>query len=77
MRPPVESMNGLWNAGEKASVQDFLSLQLMGNAADLSRQIDNLLASVEVDELMFTIDIYDPDQRRRALEILGETRSEH
>ena len=49
----------------------------MGNAADLSRQIDNLLASVEVDELMFTIDIYDPDQRRRALEILGETRSEH
>lgn len=77
MRPPVESMHGLWNAGEKASVKDFLSLQLIGNAADLNRQINDLLASVDVDELMFTIDIYDPDQRRKALDILAETRSEH
>ncbi len=76
MRPPVESMNGLWNAGEKASVQDFLSLQIMGDANDLNRQLDELLASVEVDELMFTIDIYDPAQRRRALDILAQTRAE-
>ncbi|WP_372980521.1 LLM class flavin-dependent oxidoreductase [Marinobacter sediminum] len=76
MRPPVESMNGLWNAGERASVQDFLSLQMMGDANDLNRQLDELLASVEVDELMFTIDIYDPAQRRRALDILAQTRAE-
>ncbi len=74
MRPPVESMTGLWSAGEQASVQDFLSLQLMGDAQDLNRQLDDLLASVEVDELMFTIDIYDPGHRRRALEILAQTR---
>ncbi len=76
MRPPVESMNGLWNAGERASVQDFLSLQMMGDANDLNRQLDELMASVEVDELMFTIDIYDPAQRRRALDILAQTRAE-
>ncbi|MEP2614144.1 LLM class flavin-dependent oxidoreductase [Marinobacter alexandrii] len=76
MRPPVESMNGLWNAGEKASVQDFLAMQMMGDANDLNRQLDELLASVEVDELMFTIDIYDPAQRRRALDILAQTRAE-
>ncbi|WP_203298886.1 LLM class flavin-dependent oxidoreductase [Marinobacter sediminum] len=76
MRPPIESMNGLWNAGEKASVQDFLSLQMIGDVNDLNRQLDELLASVEVDELMFTIDIYDPAHRRRALDILAQTRAE-
>ncbi|AOY89125.1 hypothetical protein BKP64_13645 [Marinobacter salinus] len=75
MRPPVESMNGLWNAGEKASVQDFLALQLLGDAHSLKRQIDDLLATVDVDELMFTVDIYDPEKRRHALDILAETRS--
>ncbi|MBS3804783.1 MAG: hypothetical protein KGY54_09575 [Oleiphilaceae bacterium] len=29
------------------------------------------LASVEVEELMFTIDIYDPEKRCRALDILA------
>lgn len=76
MRPPVESMNGLWNAGEKASVQDFLALQLLGDADALNRQLDTLLASVEVDELMFTVDIYDPVKRRHALDILAATRGD-
>lgn len=74
MRPPVESMEGLWNAGEKASVQDFLALQLLGDTDALNQQLDTLLASVEVDELMFTIDIYDPARRRHALDILAATR---
>ncbi|MBW7472130.1 LLM class flavin-dependent oxidoreductase [Marinobacter sp. M216] len=73
MRPPVESMEGLWNAGEKASVQDFLTLQLLGNADDLNRQLDELLGTIEVDELMFTIDIYDPAKRRHALDVLAQT----
>ncbi|MBW0148463.1 LLM class flavin-dependent oxidoreductase [Marinobacter arenosus] len=74
MRPPVDSMEGLWNAGEKASVQDFLALQILGDANDLNRQLDELLATVDVDELMFTIDIYDPAKRRHALEVLAATR---
>lgn len=74
MKPPVESMNSLWSAGEKASVKDFLGLQLLGDAEAIKNQINQLLASVDVDELMFTIDIYDPEKRRRALEILEETR---
>ncbi|MEH6562857.1 MAG: LLM class flavin-dependent oxidoreductase, partial [Marinobacter sp.] len=74
MKPPVESMDGLWTAGEQATVKDFLGLQLLGDAAALKRQINELLASVAVDELMFTIDIYDPEKRRHALDILEETR---
>ncbi|KEF30119.1 hypothetical protein D777_03295 [Marinobacter nitratireducens] len=71
---PADSMDGLWNAGEEAGVQDFLGLQLLGNSDDIRRQIDELLNGVEVDELMFTADIYDPEKRRHALDILAATR---
>jgi luciferase family oxidoreductase group 1 len=77
MRPPVESMNGLWNSGEKAGIQDFLSLQLLGSADTIREQLDRLLESVEIDELMFTIDLYDPEKRRQALDILAATRPEN
>lgn len=74
MKPPVDSMDGLWTAGEQAAVKDFLGLQLLGDAASIKQQIRELLATVEVDELMFTVDIHDPAKRRHALDILEETR---
>lgn len=74
MKPPVESMEGLWNAGEEAGVRDFLALQVLGDAADIRRQLDAILATVEVEELMFTVDLWDPQKRRRALDILAATR---
>ncbi len=74
MKPPVESMDNLWSAHERAGVVDFLALQLLGDAVAIKLQLDELLASVTVDELMFTVDIYDSEKRRHALEILEETR---
>ncbi len=76
MRPPVASMEGLWNAAEEAGVKDFLGLQVLGNAQDLTQQLEALLADIQVDELMFTIDIYEPEKRRHALDILAATRSQ-
>lgn len=76
MKPPVETMEGLWNAGEEASVRDFLGLQLLGDAATIRQQLDDLLATAEVEELMFTVDIYDPGKRRHALDILAATRDQ-
>jgi luciferase family oxidoreductase group 1 len=74
MRPPVKSMEGLWNSGEQAGVKDFLSLQLLGSEDTLREQLERLLQTVEVDELMFTVDLYDPEKRRHALDILAATR---
>ncbi|MCC4284049.1 LLM class flavin-dependent oxidoreductase [Marinobacter salarius] len=74
MRPPVKSMEGLWNSGEQAGVKDFLSLQLLGSEDTLREQLERLLQTVDVDELMFTVDLYDPEKRRHALDILAATR---
>ncbi|MDX1597847.1 MAG: LLM class flavin-dependent oxidoreductase [Marinobacter sp.] len=71
MKPPVDTMEGLWNAGEEASVRDFLGLQVLGGPSSVRDQLDRLLDTVDVDELMFTVDIYDPEKRRHALDILS------
>ena len=71
MRPPVESMEGYWNPEEEAGVRGFLALQLLGTANTIQGQLDQLLDSVEIDELMVTVDLYDPEKRRHALDILA------
>ncbi|MGM0767923.1 MAG: LLM class flavin-dependent oxidoreductase [Pseudomonadota bacterium] len=73
MKPPVDTMAGLWNAGEEASVRDFLGLQILGGPDSVRDQLDRLLDSVNVDEVMFTVDVYDPEKRRHALDILSQS----
>ena len=76
MKPPVESMAGLWSPAEEAGVKDFLGLQLLGDADSIRQQLQQILETVEVDELMFTIDLYDPARRRHALDILAQVRGD-
>ena len=71
MRPPVESMQGLWNPQEEDGVRGFLALQLLGTASAIQGQLEQLLDTVEVDELMVTVDLFDPEKRRHALDILA------
>lgn len=74
LKPPVDSMEGLWSREEEAGVKSFLSLQVRGNSEQIAGQLQELLAGVEVDELMFTVDMYEPEQRRHGLDILAEVR---
>lgn len=74
MRPPVESMDGLWTPQEEAGIRDFLALQVLGDEDRIYQQLSKLLATVEVDELMFTVDLYDPARRRHGLDILARVR---
>lgn len=74
MKPPVDSMAGLWSPAEEAGVKDFLALQLLGDADSIRQRLQQILATVEVDELMFTVDLHDPARRRHSLDILAEVR---
>jgi alkanesulfonate monooxygenase SsuD/methylene tetrahydromethanopterin reductase-like flavin-dependent oxidoreductase (luciferase family) len=69
-------MEGLWNSQEQAAVEDFLALQLRGSADTIAQLLEQVLAAVEVKELMFTVDIHDPEKRRHALDILASIRAE-
>lgn len=76
LKPPVTSMDGLWSPEEEAGVRGFLDLQIVGNRDSIKTQLQALLATVDVDELMFTVDLYDPAKRRQALDILASVKTD-
>ncbi|PUA28432.1 MAG: luciferase family oxidoreductase [Cellvibrio sp. 79] len=76
LKPPVESMEGLWNIEEELNVKDFLSLAAVGNQLQVKAKLEQLAAELGINEFMFTIDVYDPQKRLRALELLASLKTE-
>lgn len=70
LRPPVETMQGAWTPQEEAGVKEFLSLAAVGTPDQVKPYLENLVDELQVNELMFTNDVYDPDERIRALDLL-------
>ena len=76
LKPPVDSMTGLWTEQEKAQVENFLSLSVIGGPTSIKHKLEMITKQLNVDEFMFTNDLYDPQQRQRALEILMSVKGE-
>lgn len=70
LRPPVETMEALWTPQEEAGVNEFLSLAAIGTPTQVQIYLQQLATELRVNEFMFTNDLYDPDERIRALELL-------
>jgi luciferase family oxidoreductase group 1 len=73
-RPPVASMDGLWQAQEKQAVGEFFGQAVVGGPEKVRAQLEVLLAQTDADELLFTCDLYDFSDRLRAFEILAQLR---
>lgn len=76
MQPPVENMNELWTAREKAAIESRLGGSIIGGAATVRRGLEKLLAETDADELMLNSMIFDHRARLRAYEIVAEVRKE-
>lgn len=74
LKPPVESMAGLWSEQEEAGVNEFLALSATGTPSQVKRYLESLTQELGINEFMFTNDLYDPDERIRALELLMSIR---
>jgi luciferase family oxidoreductase group 1 len=71
-RPPVESMDGLWNDAERATVEHRLAVAAIGGPETVRRRIQKLLELTRADELIFTSDLYHHADRLRSFELLAE-----
>jgi luciferase family oxidoreductase group 1 len=71
LKPPVESMNGLWDEGEEFAVKSMLRYAFIGSAATIEAQLDAFLLGTGVDELMITTHVYDHTARLRSYEIVS------
>lgn len=75
LRPPVEDMEDLWTPQEEAGVKEFLGLAALGDPSQVKAYLEDMAAELKVNEFMFTNDLYDPDERIRALELLMSVKS--
>ncbi|MGO2365928.1 MAG: LLM class flavin-dependent oxidoreductase [Pseudoalteromonas sp.] len=71
LKSPVKTMDGLWTEQEKAQVENFLGLSVVGGPATVKHKLAMIVKELGVDEFIFTNDLYTSEDRHRALEILS------
>jgi luciferase family oxidoreductase group 1 len=72
MPPPVETMDGLWTAQEKAMVDARLGGSIIGSAATVKNGLAKILSDTKADELMINAMIFDHAARLRSYEIVAD-----
>ncbi|MDQ3714317.1 MAG: LLM class flavin-dependent oxidoreductase [Acidobacteriota bacterium] len=72
MLPPVETMDGLWTAQEKALVDARLGGSIIGSAATVKEELARILSQTKTDELMINAMIFDHAARLRSYEIVAD-----
>ena len=75
LKPPVKTMDGLWNTQEQAQVENFLGLSVVGSPITVAHKLAMIAKELNVDEFIFTNDLYESKERHRALEILMAIKS--
>jgi luciferase family oxidoreductase group 1 len=68
--PPVEDIDSVWNAMEKAHVMNMLRYSFIGSEESVKKQIADFQQRFRVDEIMVTSAIYDHAARLKSYEII-------
>jgi luciferase family oxidoreductase group 1 len=69
--PPVASMDGLWNASEKRSVEGRLAAAVIGGPANVSLKLQEFLELTKANELILFSDFYRLEDRLHSYEIVA------
>ncbi len=67
--PPVETMDGLWSAPERAAVLQRTRYSAVGSPATVRRRLEEMIEETAADEIIATAQIYDHGARLRSFEI--------
>jgi luciferase family oxidoreductase group 1 len=70
--PPVESMDAIWNAQEKALVNSRTGGSIIGSKETVKRKLEQFLDETKADEIMVNAMIFDQTKRLRSYEIVAE-----
>ena len=74
LKAPIDSMEGLWSPPEKMSVDNFFAMAQVGSKETVKAGLEALLAKYDVDEFIFTCDIYDTDKRLYNFDLLMQAK---
>ena len=70
--PPVESMDGLWTAGEKAQLEHVFAHAVVGSPATVKRGIEAFAERTKADEIIVATQVFDHAARLRSYQIIAE-----
>ena len=74
--PPVESMQGLWNAFEESHVKSMTKTMVVGGPQKIKDGLQKLIDSTQADELIITSDVFDDSERMKSFEIIMSVKNE-
>jgi len=72
MQPPVENMDEIWTAHEKALVKSRVGGSIIGGAATVRIGLEKIINQTQSDELMINAMIFDHQARLRSYEIVAD-----
>lgn len=72
MQPPVENMDEIWTAQEKAAIESRLGGSIIGSAGTVKKSLEKILVETNADELMLNSLIFDQTARLRAYQIVAD-----
>lgn len=72
LKAPIDSMQGRWSVSEKMAVDNFLAMAQIGSAETVKQGLEKLVEKYQVDEFIFTCDIYDTQKRLNNFTLLKQ-----
>jgi len=72
IQPPVDDMDTIWTAAEKAMVQKRLGGSVIGDPATVKQELEAFAERTAADELIVNAIIFDQADRLRSYEIVAE-----
>ncbi|WP_123042396.1 LLM class flavin-dependent oxidoreductase [Cohnella candidum] len=73
LKPPVDSMDGLWSEQEKMMVESMLRYAIIGDRNTIREKLPAYLEETKADEIIVTAQIFDHQDRLKSYQILAET----
>ena len=71
-KPPVKSMEGVWDASEQYAVQQMLRYTFTGSPKTIQEELQAFLDDTQVDEIMVAGHIYEHEARLRSYSLLSD-----
>ena len=76
LKPPIESMQGLASSAEQMAIQNFYAMAQIGSAETVKTELNKIANQYDVDEFIFTCDIYDTQKRLENFSLLMDIKKD-
>jgi alkanesulfonate monooxygenase SsuD/methylene tetrahydromethanopterin reductase-like flavin-dependent oxidoreductase (luciferase family) len=75
LKPPIDSIEGLASVSEQMAIQNFYAMAQIGSKETVKAGLNKIASQYDVDEFIFTCDIYDTEKRLENFSLLMDLKN--